>query len=195
MTANISRRQLLLHFSKTQEETFQALQDLKSAFLKMKYKQPLSNTERYAVYALWHEIWHLKAKKGFVSTPPMGVRLLMESLNDYLAQKSFKDFLKSFDQTYDQKWEKIASGYPKHVKNLVKLLELAGLTKVSELQKILLDDYDEISYTLIRKIGKKMQLKEKDMIALQFLIENYFHKPDQFEKRFEKWFASLKTKP
>lgn len=33
------------------------------------------------------------------------------------------------------------------------------------------------------------------MIALQFLIENYFHKPDEFAKRFEEWLASLKTKP
>jgi len=186
MATEISKRLLFLYYTK---EKFNALQQLKSALLKLKYGKPLAKEEKYALRAFWHEIWHLRAKKGFTYEPPDGENYLMEALNEYMARETLAEFLESLGSSFSKKqWEEAfsMSGYHEHVENLIQVLRFTKLTDLPRLKEILLERYDGLSYTISKLIGEKLGWSESKIASLHNLIVDYFKDSDKFIQEFKK---------
>ncbi|MEM1672508.1 MAG: minor capsid protein [Archaeoglobaceae archaeon] len=193
MSVLIPTKTLYLYKQKGQLD-FDALQELKFALHKMKYKQPLSLKEKTALYAIWHEIWHLQAKNGFTYRAGKGEVYFMEAINDYLSRKTLGEFLKTLGHEFSPKdWATAfaQSGYHKHVEVVEKLIEFGKITD-EELKKILLTEYDGIAFRVSDLIGTKLNWGLGKVNLLTVLITDYFHDIDNFIKLFRKNFRGNK---
>ena len=135
------------------ENGFNAGDNVVSAFSKIKNGGELSEHEEYSIEILWHEILHNKSKNTAVlpeiNTPFGFTRTVAETINQLVARHTYPKFLKKLGGTVmHSEWiMQNGYGYNETVQNLRTLLQKANINEIAFIrraEKILMQDYTDI---------------------------------------------------
>lgn len=140
------------------ENGFNAGDNIVSAFSKIKDGSELSEQEEYSIEILWHEILHNKSKNTAVLpeiNSPLGfTRTVAETINQLVARHTYPKFLKKLGgaaKNFDWIMQN-GYGYNYTVQNLRVLLQKANInetTFIKRAEKILMQDYTDIDVKIV----------------------------------------------
>lgn len=112
--------------------------DLKSALIKIRKDEALSLAEEYSIEALWHEVLHQRAK-GRVQLPAQShKRVMMETMNQFVARHTYPSFLRSLGG-YESHGAEILNngfGYATYINNFRAILKSAGIDEMKAVEKL-----------------------------------------------------------
>ncbi len=108
------------------EQTFNAAEELKSAWNKLAEGKALTWNEEYACESLWHEITHNRERRSLLGAA--GVRY-METVTQWTARRTYHEMLESLGgkAAHQADIKRNGLGYGHWIKNFDRLLEVLGI--------------------------------------------------------------------
>jgi SPP1 gp7 family putative phage head morphogenesis protein len=140
---------------------------LLSALQNFKNKVPLSKEDEKILQALWHEITHLRTKDIFKFYKQLSEtdRHLLETITDFIARHTYKEFFKMLRPTAKPKYQKEVIeeglGYQTFVRRFRYVLQKFKINEkeaVKELESILFEDGKNIYERLVHWLSTKADL-------------------------------------
>lgn len=114
-----------------------------SALKNIKKGESLSFNQEYSVEAMWHEVLHNRAK-GWTRLPAKSQkRIVMETLNQFVARHTYPDFLRSLGG-FEAHGEAILTnglGYNTFVQRFRSILKHAGIN-----ESVILDELKQVNF-------------------------------------------------
>lgn len=145
-------------------KTFNAAEELKSAWNKLAEGKDLTWNEEYACESLWHEITHNRQKRS--SLGDVGLRY-METVTQWTARRTYHEMLESLGGSADHQADikKNGLGYGHWVKNFDRLLEALGIDEavlLSFMQDMIATrQMNEYGQTLVDFLAKESGAKKR----------------------------------
>lgn len=171
---------------------FNAYNDLRSALFKVARKEALTFNEEYALESIWHEIWHGRAKGWSYAEykKAKGVyRDSMETINQFLARRSYDNFMKAIGGTAKHSAKVYAEGYgyrgyERNFNKLLAELKIPEKDVIEHFKEFLLNNqYQDIRGELASFIGKKTGRKS----GVKKLVDSMFDSNSVFESELRKF--------
>ncbi len=122
-------------------KTFNAAEELKSAWNKLAEGKPLTWDEEQACEALWHKIIHNRQKPGSLpNSPKSPVRRCMELVTEWTARRTYHQMLEELGRkaVHQADIRENGYGYNRWVRNFDRLIEALKIDE-EELLSVMLD--------------------------------------------------------
>ncbi|WP_231464738.1 hypothetical protein [Pedobacter sp. Leaf132] len=132
--------------------------EFKGALSAIKNGQELTFNQEYSLESMWHEILHAKTL-----SPPqhltVGQTKAMETVNQFVARHTYDEFVNALGGKVSHKNQILEKGYGysnwiTDFRNKLKLAGISEQTALAELQPVLMKNYKNIEFELIKFFAK-----------------------------------------